>query len=135
MFLGIDYGKKRIGLALGSKIPRPLLTVENSDQNKVIDQIINICDKNEIDKIIIGLPEEIDQNSADLREEIKQFGNRIEKLTAIEIIYEPEAYTSVEAEERLKQSKQYDRMDKGRVDRESATLLLEQYINRNDEVF
>lgn len=130
MYLGIDYGKKRIGLALGQKLPKPLLTIENLNQNEVIGQIKNICDQNEVEKIIIGLPEEIDQNSADLKAEIKEFGAKVEKLTAKEVIFEPEAYTSVEAEERLKKSKHYDRMDKGKVDRESAVLLLEQYINK-----
>ena len=129
MYLGIDYGKKRIGLALGVSIPKPFLTIENLDQNKVINQIKNICDQNEVEKIIIGLPEEIDQNSVDLKAEIKEFGTKVEKLIAKEVIFEPEAYTSVEAEERLKQSNQYDRIDKGRIDRESAALLLEQYIN------
>lgn len=133
MFLGIDYGKKRIGLALGISIPKPLLTIENSDQNKVIEQIKEICDQNEVEKIIIGLPEEIDQNSIDLKAEIREFGAKIEKLTTKEVIFEPEAYTSVEAEERLKESKKYDRNDKGVVDRESASLLLEQYINHNNK--
>ena len=133
MYLGIDYGKKRIGLALGQQIPKPLLTIENLDQNKVVSQIKDICDINEVEKIIVGLPEAIDQNSIDLKAEIKEFGAKIEKLTAKEVIFEPEAYTSVEAEERLKQSNQYDRMDKGRVDRESASLLLEQYINHNNK--
>lgn len=130
MFLGIDYGKKRIGLALGQKVPKPFLTIENLDQDKVIEQIKDICDQNEVKKIIIGLPEEIDQNSVDLKAEIKKFGANVKKLTGGEVIFEPEAYTSVEAEERLKQSNQYDRMDRGRVDRESAVLLLEQYINK-----
>ena len=130
MYLGIDYGKKRIGLALGLSIPKPLLTIENSDQSEIVNQIKDICDQNEVEKIVIGLPEEIDQNSADLKAEIKEFAANVEKLTAKEIIFEPEAYTSVEAEERLKQSNQYDRSDKGRVDRESAVLLLEQYINK-----
>ena len=130
MFLGIDYGKKRIGLALGLTIPKPLLTIENSDQNKAINQIKNICQENEVEKIIIGLPEVINQSSTDLVLEIKEFGDIIEKSTDREIVYEPEAYSSVEAEERLKQLKKYDRADKGRVDQESAVLLLEQYINR-----
>lgn len=132
MLLGIDYGKKRIGLALGQKIPKPFLTIENSEQNKIIDQIKNICDTNEVERIVIGLPEEIDQNSVNLKAEIKLFGLKVEKITTKEVIFEPEAYTSVEAEERLRQSNQYDRMDKGRIDQESAVLLLEQYINHNE---
>ena len=115
---------------MGRRIPEPLLTIENSDQDKVVGQIKDICDKNEVEKIVIGLPEEVDQNSVDLKAEIKEFAAKVGKTTGLEAIYEPEAYTSVEAEERLKKSNQYDRMDKGRIDRESAALLLEQYINK-----
>lgn len=132
MYLGIDYGKKRIGLALGESIPRPFLVLDNVSETETLGKIIDICKKRKVEKIIIGLPEAIDEKSNILISEIKNLGRNIEKSIKAEVIYEPEAYSSVEAIERLKQLGQYDQNNKGQIDMESATLLLEQYINKEE---
>ena len=59
MFLGIDYGEKRIGLATGdleTKIASPFLIVENDKRESVLKKIKDICEENEIEKIIISEP-------------------------------------------------------------------------------
>lgn len=132
MKLGIDYGKKRIGLALGESIPRPFLVLDNVSETETLGKIIDICKEHKVEKIIIGLPEAIDEESTILIADIKKLGSSIEKSIKAEVVYEPEAYSSVEAIERLKQLGQYDQNNKGQIDMESATLLLEQYINREE---
>ena len=133
MFLGIDYGKKRIGLALGEKFPKPFLVLENNSLNEMVEKIAQVCSENQVDKIIVGMPENRGQNSEDLISDIKKFATELSNNVPLEIVYEPEAYTSTEAETLLKDHKKYDRNDKGKVDAMAATLLLEQYINKRGE--
>lgn len=134
MYLGIDYGKKRIGLALGEKFPKPFLVLQNFGPEENVQKIADICESYEVKKIIIGMPEDRGGDSQKLIAEIHEFASDLSSLTSYaEMIFEPEAYTSTEAEEFLKDHKKYDRNDKGKVDALAATILLEQYINEQEK--
>jgi len=130
MLLGIDYGKKRIGLALGEKFPKPFLVLDNDSCNAVVEKIKNICTENQVEKIIVGMPEDRGPDSKNIIAEIEKLTAKLKETVSIDIVYEPEPYTSVEAESFLKDHKKYDRNDKGKVDALAAALLLEQYINK-----
>lgn len=133
MYLAIDYGKRRIGLALGERFPKPFLVLENNSLDEIVEKIKQICQENLVNKIVLGMPENRGQDSENLISEIKKLKSGLSKILSLEIIYEPEAYTSTEAEEFLKDHKKYDRDNKGTVDAMAATLLLEQYINKQGE--
>lgn len=133
MLLGVDYGKKRIGLALGEKYPKPFLILENFGTENNAQAIKEICNRHEVKKIIIGMPEDRGADSQELIVQIHQLADDLSFNTSAEVLFEPEAYTSVEAEKYLKDHKKYDRNNKGMVDAISATILLEQYINEQEK--
>ena len=56
MYLAIDYGQKRIGLALGQIIPKGAGTIDASNTAEAILAIAKLCKETEVEKIIIGLP-------------------------------------------------------------------------------
>jgi len=128
--LGIDFGLKRIGLALTD----PLLTFAYSldtymnDKNfwKKFEEIVK---QNEVKKIIIGMPNE-DRNK-NLAASIKSFIKRIEEKFHIEVITWNEEFTSVIAEQMIIQSvpKKKKRRDKGLIDKFSAAVILQEYLN------
>ena len=81
--LGIDYGEKRIGLAVGDteyKIPRALEFIDNKNINFVIKKIQEICSAEEVEKIVIGLPLGLSGRDTAQTEETK---NGCEILTAL----------------------------------------------------
>lgn len=135
MYLGIDYGKKRIGLAIGSKFPRGIgILNADRDRHLVLDDIADICHEEEIEKIIIGFPERHQGEAGTLANEIKHFSQAIHNKTNLPIIFEPEAFTSTEAEEFLKkyikEKGHVSARRDGKVDELAAILILEQYINK-----
>jgi putative Holliday junction resolvase len=132
MYLAIDYGEKRIGLAIGMMIPKPFSVIENKGLDFVLENISSICIEEKITKIIIGIPEYDDGGESKLFNEIKSLGRSLAESCGAEIIYEPENFTSHEAERILKQKGTDFRLDKGKVDEMAATLLLEQYIEREN---
>lgn len=133
MYLAIDYGKRRIGLALGERFPKPFLVLENNSLDEIVEKIKQICQENLVNKIVLGMPENRGQDSENLISEIEKLKSELSKILSLEIVYEPEAYTSTESERFLKDRKKYNRNDKGAVDAMAATLLLEQYINKQGE--
>ena len=131
-YMGIDYGSKRIGLALCD----PLITFAYSyktlvnDGNFLEDLKVIIKDKNVV-KIILGLPSESHRASKILADEVRKLKKEIETKLTLEVILWDEEYTSVLAEQQVLDSvkSKKKRKDKGLVDRNSAAIILQEYLN------
>lgn len=85
-YLGIDYGKKRIGLALGEKgLARPLMVLPNNKE--IGEKIGQICQKEAIDRLVLGWSE-------DLKEEIRALKKNLEKGLGLPCEFEDETLTT-----------------------------------------
>lgn len=134
MYLAIDYGQKRIGLAVGSQYPRGIGTLQNPGSfDSVIEKIAVICVDNDVEQIVMGVPIRTSGEPGELVAEIQSFGESLGKKTRLPVTYEEEAYTSVQAEEELRQRGIDPKDDKGKVDELAAVLILEQYINHGSK--
>lgn len=132
MLLGVDYGKKRIGLALGKVIPKGAGFIDGSKkEDDIISEINTICKENEVEKIIVGLPFKKSGDPGELVPEIKDFAQKLSQATGLETTFEEEELTSAEAEHLLKEAGAKINKKDGKVDELAAVLILEQYINSN----
>ena len=129
-FLGIDYGERRIGLALSD----PLLTFAYSYKTVKNDKdlwknLTTIINEKKVTKVILGMPDFERNNS--LVSNIITFKKKIETNFNLKVITWNEEFTSVMAQERIIQSviKKKKRKDKGLIDRNSAAIILEEYLN------
>ncbi len=128
--MALDVGTKRIGVALSDYlqvIANPCTCIQREPEQKAIEEITKIAKENRVEKIVVGVPYNMDGTLG------FQGGNCIEfsqKLIGFDIILEDERLTSEEAEERLKSRKVDFRKNKGLVDIESACIILEQYLGK-----
>ncbi len=130
MYLAIDYGKKRIGLAIGSQFPRGIGTISNNGSfADICKKIKSICEDYQVEKIIIGLPKSPSGGSNELADEIQNLAEKIETVTGLKVIFEEESYTSVEAQRELVKRGVDVRRNKEKIDELSAILILEQYLD------
>jgi len=131
MYLSIDFGKKRIGLALGEQFPKGAGFIDGrASHEEIIGQIIKICTENEVTEIVMGVPT-TDSGTGEMEKIIREFGKKLEEKSKLEINYEPENYTSVEATRILIENKVKD-IKKNQIDEMAAILILEQFINERD---
>ena len=128
--LSIDYGKKRIGLALSD----PLFTFAYSFKTIINDKnlwknVAEVIKEKNVAKVILGLPNE-EKNKA-LATIISNFKKEIERRFNLEVITWDEEYTSAIAQERIIESvtKKKNRRDKGLIDRNSAAVILQEYLD------
>jgi len=126
VLLGIDFGLKKIGLALAqSGLIQVLGVIRNSPQ--VIAKIGEICRENEVEKIIIGLP------PAQLSSKIKKFAQKLSSETSLPVEFQDETLTSREAivkmiKEGIKRKK------RGLLkDAAAAACILQEYLLRKEE--
>lgn len=136
--LGIDYGDKSIGLAIFDVdigFIYPLKTIFRKRKNilrKSLVEIENIVNINDIKKIVIGIPLNVDGSISYRVEETKKFYEKLKIRLShqIDILFEDERFTTIEAKEKLAYKKMNKTEQKLYVDQIAACLILENYKNR-----
>lgn len=115
-YLGIDFGKRKIGLALGEGIlAEPYRIIDNGNWEIVIKKV---CEEEKIEKIIIGISE------GESAKKAKDFGSQIEKL-GIPVEYFDETLTTHDALVKMKEAKS-KRQDEDAI---SAAIILQNYLD------
>lgn len=131
--LSIDYGKKRTGLA----VTDPLQLIANGlttiDTKELFDFLKQYVQTEEVERIVIGRPTQPDGSPSENLVRVENFVNRWRRaVPTIPIDYYDERFTSVLAHQAMIQGgvkKKTRREDKGLVDRISATIILQDYMN------
>ncbi|MBR0038331.1 MAG: Holliday junction resolvase RuvX [Bacteroidales bacterium] len=134
--LSIDYGRKRTGLAVTDPlqiIANSLTTVPTHELEKFL---LDYLQKEQVERIVMGLPKQMNGQMSESWQYIEPFLNRLHKLCPqLPIDLVDERFTSVLAHQAILESgvgKQRRREDKGMVDTISATIILQSYLeNRN----
>ncbi len=130
--MGIDYGEKRIGIALSDpkKIFAYSFTTLKNNKDYFTNLLEIIRDKNII-KIIVGLPSAEFQSSKKISEKVKELKIKLEQTINVDVVLWDEDYTSIIAEEKLRASvtKKSKRKDKGIIDSFSAAVILQEYLD------
>ena len=93
--LGIDYGKKRIGVSiadLSTKIPLPHKTIKVKKEETAVKEIVNIIIENKVKTLVIGLPES--DQSKKISKKIQNFANKIQSQEYVDIQFINEDFTS-----------------------------------------
>lgn len=129
--LAIDYGKKRTGIAVSDPlqiIANGLTTVETA---KIYDFLKTYLEKEKVEKIIVGLPKQMNNEVSENMVRIEPFVNRLRKLyPEIPVEYFDERFTSKLAQQAMIAggAKKKDRQNKALVDEISATIILQGYM-------
>lgn len=129
--LSIDYGRKRTGLAASDPLQIIANGLETVETNKLRQWIKNYMTEEDVEHVVMGYPMHLDGNPTDLVPEIEQLAAWLEKeFEGLTTSYEDERFTSHEAKQIILQSgiKKKKRRDKGLVDKVSAVLILQQYM-------
>ena len=128
--MALDVGTKRIGIALSDflqVIATAHSTIPRVPEEKAVEEIVKIANENRVQKIIVGIPINMDGTQGFQAQNCIEFA---QKILGFDIIFEDERLTSEEAEQRLRTRKVDFRKNKGLVDMESACVILEQYLSR-----
>jgi len=131
MYLGVDWGSKMIGLAVGSEIPYELATIRND--KGAIEKIAQLCVQEKIERIVIGMPVLESGDKGNLANKVEYFGRQLKEKTNLPIYFEPENLTTQTALELLKEEGMRPDDIEKKVDQTAARLILEQYIANIEE--
>ena len=130
--IGIDYGTKRIGIAVTDPmqiIASPLTTVTNVSFDDFIDDYTK---KENVESFVIGYPKQLNNTPSESAQHIKPFIKKLKKrFPQIAIMLVDERFTSVMAMKSIIDGgvKKSDRQDKSITDKISAALILQSYLD------
>jgi putative Holliday junction resolvase len=131
--LAIDYGRKRIGLALSDELQmmaQPLFTMLRTNRRNDLRRLREICRKHGVARILMGHPVHITGEAGEMADEAAQFAARLQKELGIEVKLADERLTSWEAEQIVAQQKSPSRRKKSSIDDVAAAVLLREYLGR-----
>ena len=131
--LGIDFGTKRVGLALSDRsnmIASPYKTLNYVSEKDLITQLETILTKNDIEILVLGLP--INMKGEDTAQTIKvRDFKEILSALRIPIVYEDERLSSVSAINSLILQNVKTGHNKPEIDKTAAAIILQQYLDKN----
>lgn len=136
-YLGLDLGAKSLGIALSDQtgtIASFYKNIKFTDQNKMLEELKEIIDKEQPDKIILGYPKNMDNSEGERAKETKKFKETLAKIYHQEIILEDERLTTKVATQTLIEADLSRKKRKKIIDGVSAVLILQSYLDRKDRI-
>lgn len=122
--LGIDYGRRRLGLAVADgSLAEPYLAIKISSQKELVEKLSLICEDLTIQQIVVGLPEGV------MAVETKSFAKKLEAKTGLKTVFIDETLSTNEAEKRLILSGRRQKKRKKLIDAAAAAVILQRYLD------
>jgi putative Holliday junction resolvase len=138
--MGIDVGSKNIGIAVSDAMNtiangRPTIRMEQTDFDKAIDVITDIIDNEDIGRVVVGHPKNMDGSTGPQADVSASFKEKLEKKTDCPVVLWDERLTSKMAHDVMRLGGKSHKKQKQHVDRLAAVLILQSYLDagKDDE--
>jgi len=131
--LGIDYGDKRVGLAISApvgSIAQGLPTIERIDGVDYLEELADVIKEKEVGNIIVGLPRNMNDTLGKKAEEVMEFVEILKSKFGLPVHTIDERLTTVRAHKVMSGIKMSKKRKKKRVDMIAAQLILQCYLDK-----
>ncbi len=133
--LGIDYGEKRIGLAVSDPLgltAQGLPTIERVDGEDYLQKLADLIKEKGVSRIIVGLPKSMNNTIGKKAEEVLEFVEVLKSHLNLPVITVDERLTTVRAYKVMSETKMSLRKKQKKVDMISAQFILQSYLDRKE---
>lgn len=132
--MSVDYGDVRTGIAfsdIGERLASPYTVIKETYQPKLIDKICDLIKKENAQKVVIGLPRNMDGTYGFRSEACKELGEKLETASGVPVFYQDERLTTVIAHDILCANNVRGKKKKDTVDAVSAVMILQSFLDKN----
>lgn len=130
--LGLDVGDKRIGIALSDEsatLASGLTTLERVGPRKDLKALAALVREHEVSDVVVGLPRQLDGSLGPQAQKVLQFMDELRPVVKVPVVPWDERFTSVMATQALIEGGVSRRGRRSVVDKVSATLILQNYLD------
>lgn len=131
--LAVDFGKKRCGLAATDDLRIIASGLDTVETSVLMEYLRKYFEKNTVDEVVIGLPMDLKGNMSEVEQDIQKFIEEFKnEFPEVSVERFDERFTSKIASYFISQSgkNKKQRQEKGLIDKVSATLILQQYLEQ-----
>ena len=131
--LAVDFGKKRCGLAATDDLRIIASGLDTVETTALMEFLENYFSENSVDEVVIGLPTDLKGNMSEVEQDIQKFIEEFKsEFPEVSVVRFDERFTSKIASYFISQSgkNKKQRQEKGLIDKVSATLILQQYLEQ-----
>ena len=135
--MGLDYGNIHVGVAFSDELcvtAYPLEVIKRKDTNKLrktFARIEEIAREYKVDKIIVGLPLNMDDSESELSKSVMEFSDNIKRRTGLPVELWDERLSTFEATDILKEAGVRYQDRKNYIDKIAASFILRRYMEEN----
>src|SRR5688572_31311727 len=129
--LALDYGTKRIGVALSDELgwtAQPLETFERRSLDRDVSHIASLVDTHEVGEVVLGFPLQLDGREGPAIQAMRDFAAQLEQKLPVPLVMWDERLTTKAAEDLLIAADVSRKKRKGAIDRVAAAILLQSYL-------
>lgn len=133
VLIGLDVGDARIGVAYSDELgitAHPLCTLTRKNRQVDLVAISDLVSIHKAERVIIGLPISLDGTIGAQAQSVQKFAERLGKVLEVPIEFWDERFTTVEAEEVLRELNKNAKKQKDIIDQVAATIILGEYLER-----
>jgi putative holliday junction resolvase len=130
--LGLDYGEKRIGVAVSDELgltAQGLLVLERKNRRTDLATLRRVVEEYGVEKIVVGYPVRMDGTKGIQCEKVDRFARLLTEAFGLPVLLQDEFMTTKEAEEILRAAGTGRKKMKAAVDRLAAVLILKSYLD------
>jgi putative Holliday junction resolvase len=130
--LGIDHGDVRIGIAMSDEtafLASSLCVIDST--NAGLDQIVALIVEHQVERIVVGLPRNMDGSYGPATEKVRKFIEKLKAKTDVPVSEWDERMSTVSAHNALREAGLDGRKRKGVVDKVAAQIILQNYLDAN----
>lgn len=130
----MDFGAKTVGVAISDELlltAQPIETITRERETKLrktFARIEELIEEYEVEKIVVGLPVKMNGEEGERCVRTREFAENLERRTGLEVIFEDERLTTVEADAVLSEAGVGKERRKKYVDKLAASLILKSYL-------
>ncbi len=131
--LGIDFGERRVGLALSDvegRLATPWQTLERGSDVSLIARLVALAREEGVERLVVGEPRGLDGSRGPAAARVRRFAARLAAAAALPCVLVDEALSSVEAARRLREAGGDPRRHPERLDALAAQIVLQELLDR-----
>ena len=128
--LGVDFGRVRIGIAVSDELgllAHPVKTIPAS--RDAVKQISAIAREKEVERVVVGLPRQMNGRMGEAASEALAFAEKLQKLLPCEVVTWDERLTTIAANRALRDGGKKTRDSRTIVDQVAAQMILQGYLD------
>jgi len=130
--IAIDYGEKRIGVAVSDPLgitAQPVGTLKSVGKRGDVEALRALVEEKGAEAIVFGMPFRLDGSEGTLCGRIKKIGRSLEAATGLKVEYQDERFTSEEAADLLGEASVRGKKKKAVIDKIAAQIILQRYLD------